>query len=188
MDMLSDYPRIVVLNDGTRASLRPMEKEDEKRLLEFFRSIPDDERWFLRDDVAGASVLKDWAENLDYSHVLPILAESEGEFVACASLHFAKYGCTKQVGELRIVIEPRFRHKKLGTWMLLDLINVGVKVGLEKLVAELYSEVHEAATKAVKKLDFFQEACIPDFARGREGTTHDLLVFVKTLHHEWTDY
>lgn len=186
--MLSDYPRHVVLKDGTHVALRPMEKGDAEKLLEFFRCIPEDERWFLRDDVADAFVIKDWVDNLDYSHVLPILAEKEGQFLACASLHFAKYGCTSHIGELRIVISPQFRHKKLGTWMLLDLINVGIKTGLEKLVAEFYSGVHEAAISAARKLDFFQEACIRDFAKGKDGTPRDLIIMIKTLHREWTDY
>ncbi len=186
--MLSDYPRFVVLNDGSKVTLRPMGKDDGEKLLKFFRSVPEDERWFLRDDVADPAVINEWVDNLDYTHILPILAEKDDEFVACASLHFAKYGSTRHIGELRIVISPQYRHKKLGTWMLLDLINVGMKSGLEKLLAELYSGIHNAAIKAVRKLDFFQEACITNFARGKDGATHDLIIMVKTLHHEWTDF
>jgi L-amino acid N-acyltransferase YncA len=165
-----------------------MQREDQEKMLRFFRSIPEEDRWFLRDDVADAAVIKDWADNLDYSHILPILAETEDEVVACASLHFAKYGCARHTGELRIVIGPGYRNKKLGTWMLLDLINVAMKAGLEKLVAELYAGVQEEAIRAAKKLDFFEQARVPDFARARDGETHDLVIMVKTLHHEWTDY
>ena len=73
--MIADYPRELVLKDGSRITLKPMQAEDQERLLRFFRSIPKKDRWFLRDDVADADVVKGWADNLDYSHVLPILAE-----------------------------------------------------------------------------------------------------------------
>ena len=186
--MLADYPHTVVLNDGKSMNLRPMEKDDHEKLLKFFRSIPEEDRWFLRDDVTDEAVIREWVDNLDYEHVLPILAEKDEELWACASLHFAKYGCNRHIGELRIVIGPPYRHKRLGTWMLLDLVNVAMKAGLEKLVAELYADIHQAAITAARRLDFFQQARIPDYAKGKDGRPHDLLILVKTLHTELTDY
>ena len=51
-----------------------MESKDAKALLEFFREISDEERYFLKDDVVSENVISGWAAQLDYDHALPLLA------------------------------------------------------------------------------------------------------------------
>ncbi|UCG39643.1 MAG: hypothetical protein JSV00_05335, partial [bacterium] len=85
--ILDEYPKTVNLRDGSRITLRPMIKEDEKILLEFFQGLSEGDRLYLRDDVADPAVVRGWVENIDYQRVLPILAIDEGKVVADATLH-----------------------------------------------------------------------------------------------------
>ena len=71
--ILDEYPKSITLKDGSSVTLRPMVKQDEKALLDFFGSLSKADMLYLRDDVANANVIKNWANNIDYDRVLPIL-------------------------------------------------------------------------------------------------------------------
>jgi hypothetical protein len=72
--------------------------------------------------------------------------------------------------------------------MLLDTIRLAMSMGIEKLVAEFVGGVEEAAMNAAYKLDFFEQAVIRDYVKDRRGQYHDLIIMVKTLHRDWSDF
>ena len=41
------YPKDIMLRDGDKVSVRPLEPDDKVRLLEFFGRIPEEERYYL---------------------------------------------------------------------------------------------------------------------------------------------
>ena len=59
------YQKEGLLKDGTRVILRPMQKEDRDKLLEFFRRVDDQDLMFLRDDVRDPATIDEWIEHLD---------------------------------------------------------------------------------------------------------------------------
>lgn len=75
--MLEDYPREIVIKSGIPATLCPVVPDDEQRLLEFFGQIPENERWFLRDNVASPDVMKERIRELDFKRVIPLAAVTE---------------------------------------------------------------------------------------------------------------
>lgn len=188
--MLEDYPREIVIKDGTPIILRPLALEDEENLLEFFSRIPEEERWFLRDNVADPAVLREWIRNLDFRRILPLVAvrEDDNRIVANVRIHCRPSECLAHIAHLRILVDPSLRHQRLGTWMLLDAIKLAMDMGIEKLVAEFVSGVEEPAMKAAHKLDFFEQAVLKDYVKDRDGTYHDLIIMVKNLHREWSDF
>ena len=72
--MLRDYPKEGTLKSGEKVTLRPMVREDEQKLLEFFLRLPEEDRLFLKNDVTDPKVIEPWAQNLNYEHVIPLLA------------------------------------------------------------------------------------------------------------------
>jgi L-amino acid N-acyltransferase YncA len=185
--MLEEYPKEAILKDGTRVTLRPLEREDAEQLVAFFQRIPEDDRWYLRHDVSDLATVRQWALGVDYERVIPIVAIHEGRIVGDMTLHRRRYGSTRHVAEVRIVIDPDYRAKRLGTWMLLDIIQLATGLGLEKLVAEVASN-ETAALKAIRRLDFVREAVIPELHKDRAGNECDLVIMVKNLASRWTDF
>ena len=183
--MLEAYPKIVVVKDGTRVTLRPMVKEDEEKLKEFFASIPEEDRWYLKEDVADPKVIESWVHDLNYDRVLPIVAEVGGKIVADATLHRRTFGGCKHVGKLRIVVAPEYRSKGLGTWMALDIVNMAMHSGLEKLVTEMVADKQQVAIDGVRQLGFVQEAVLSDYAKDPQGGSHDLVIMIKTFYPDW---
>ncbi len=136
--MLENYPKEIMSKDGTPILLRPLTRDDEQRLLEFFERIPEDERWFLRDNVAEPSVMHEWIQKLDYNRILPLVAvrQEDNRIIANVRLHRRPSECLRHIAHLRIMVDPAYRHQRLGTWMLLDTIRLAMSLGIEKLIAE----------------------------------------------------
>jgi len=186
--MLEDYPKVVVVRDGRRVTLRPMTADDRDGLLEFFRNVPEDDRWYLKEDTTDPATVDAWVRNLDYDRVLPIVAEFEGKIVADATLHRRVYGALRGVGKVRIVVAPEFRRQGLGMWMLLDLVNLAMRSGLDKLWAELVAMKENAAIEAFKRLGFVEEATLSGCAKDPNGRPYDLVILVKSFYPDWGDY
>ena len=72
--------------------------------------------------------------------------------------------------------------------MLLDTIRLAMSMGIEKLVAEFVAGVEDAAVNAAHKLDFFEQAVLKDYVKDRQGRYRDLIIMVKTLHRDWSDF
>jgi len=188
--MLENYPKQILIKDGTPILLRPLVREDETGLAEFFARIPEEERWFLREDIADSEVMGEWIRNLDYDRCLPLVAirPDDGRIIANIRLHRRPAECLSHIAHLRILVEPSYRQHRLGTWMLLDTMKLAVAIGIEKLVAEFVAEVEAAAINAANKLDFFEQAVLKDYVKDRQGRYRDLVIMVKNLHQDWSDF
>lgn len=188
--MLDDYPREVVTKDGAPILIRPVVREDEAPLNEFFGRIPEEELWFLRDNMGEPDALHEWIENLDFDRAIPMVAvkEEDNTIIANLRLHRRPSKCMKHIGHLRIMVDPAYRHQRVGTWMLLDMIKLAMDMEIEKLVAEFVAGVEEAAINAAYKLDFFEQAVLKDYVKDPQGHRRDLIIMVKNLHSEWSDF
>lgn len=180
------YPKEIVLKDCTESIIRPIQTGDETLLHQFYSGISEDDRWYMRYDVMDPAVIRKWVEH--QSEVFSIIALCGGSIVAHARLHVRKYGCYHHQGRLRIIVKPEFRQKRLGSWMLLDLIHAGMEKGLRELRADFVVGIEDAAIEAAYKLDFFKKAVLEDFVIDRQGQLHDLLIMTKRLHKDWGDF
>ena len=178
---LIDYPKEVILKDGTGVTLRPLRVGDEHALFEMFGRLPEDDLWFLNHDVSDSELIADWIKKLDPSRVISLVALLEGRIIANAALMMKRYGAKSHIGKVRISVEPGFRDKRLGTWMLLDLVNLAMAVGLELLVMRLVQDRDASVINAVRKLGFTEEAVLKNYLRGKGGQAHNLLIMTKRL-------
>jgi ribosomal protein S18 acetylase RimI-like enzyme len=180
--MLEDYPKEVILKDGTGVTLRPLKKGDEDLLFKMFSRLSQDDRWFLDHNVADFALIENWVKTTDPERAVSIVAVLGGQIIAHATLIRKYYGAKSHIGNIRISVDPSFRGKHLATWMLLDLINLAMAIGLESLVMQLVEERDSSLIKSVKKLEFFEKATLKDYAKDREGSPHNLVIMVKRLH------
>jgi len=188
--MLKGYPKTIVTKDGTTVLLRPLEKADTSRLHAMLALIPEEEQWFLRENLTDAQLLQRWVERLDFAYILPIIAvkEDDGDIIGFLRLYRSPSGCARHVAHLRVTIHPEYRSQRVGSWMILDCAKLALEHGIEKLVAEFVSDVEEVAIKAARRLDFHHEAVIKDYVKDRRGDYKDLVIMVKTLYRDWSDF
>ena len=185
--MLEDYPKEVILKDGTGVTLRPLREGDEDLLFRMFSRLSEDDKWFLDHNVADFGLIENWVKNMDPDRAHSILAVLGGQIIAHATLLRKYYGAKSHIGNIRISVDPSFRGKHLATWMLLDLINLAMAMGLETLIMQLVEDRDAALIRSVKKLEFFEKAVLKDYAKDREGNPHNLVIMVKRLRRLWDD-
>ena len=173
---VSGFPKKVCLRDGTRIVLKPMTPDDAGALLDFFRGIPAEGRFYLKEDVTSRKVVERWVEELDYDRTLPLLGWVEDKVVADATLHRNRAGARRHSGEVRVLVTPEYRSRGLGTTLLRELAQIADKNGLERLLFEAVAEKEEAAIQAAKFLGFFQVGTLGNFAKDLDGHSRDLVL------------
>jgi len=183
-----DYPKEIILKDGSGVSLRPLRAGDEKALFEMFSRLSEDDLWFLNHDVSEPRLFENWVAGLDPDRVISVVAVLEGRIIANAVLMRKIYGAKSHIGKIRISVDPGFREKRLGTWMLLDLVNLAISIGIRMLVMDLVEGRDAAVIASVKKLDFTEEAVLKNYLLDRAGNPHNLVILGKRLPVEWGDF
>lgn len=187
-EVMKDYPKEVILKDGSGVTLRPLRAGDEDALFGMFKRLPEDDMWFMNHDVSGSGPVDDRVKNLDPKKVISIVALLKGSIVANAALVMRTYGAKSHIGKIRISVDPLFREKRLGTWMLLDLVNLAMAIGLKMLVMRLVQDRDSTVINGVRKLGFVEEAVLKDYLLDREENPHNLVIMVKHLPVEWGDF
>ncbi len=184
------YPKELTLRDGSRVLVRPLQQGDEKALLAFFLGIPEEERFFLKEDVTSPQVISDWTQHLDYRRALPLLAFAEGQVVADAVLIRRRGGARSHIGEVRIVVAPSYRHRGLGTALIRELCDIADDAGLHKVLFEAVADQETEAIQTAEWLGFLRIATIQDGARDQQGHLHDLILLAMPLGkwYQWTKF
>lgn len=181
---LKDYPKKITLKDGTAVTVRPMVKEDGDALYAFFKGLPEEDRLYLRDDVADRAVIERFEREIDYSKVLPLLAFDGDEVVGDATLRRSHFGWKTHVGEIRLVVARKFQQKGLGSMLAKLLVEFAMSSGLDILTAEII-ENQIGAAKALGRLGFKKEALLKGRVKDIHGTRRNLVLLSNDISHIW---
>ena len=175
------YPTVSLTTDGAQMTIRPMVPEDQDALLDFFRRIPPEDRFYLKEDVTDPTIISRWAETLDYSRVLPLLAFLDGRIVGDGTLHHRRAGARQHIGEVRVVVAPAYRNRGVGRGLLHKLIDIAGEKGLKTLMFEVVADTEPAARHTAQVLGFVPVAVLPAHVCDLGGTSHDLLIMERRL-------
>jgi L-amino acid N-acyltransferase YncA len=170
-----------MLRDGTAVTLRPLVEEDQVRLLEFFRRVPEGERYYLKENVASPEVIQDWTSNLDYRRVIPIIALTGDKIVADATLHRSHSRSRSHIGEIRIVVDPNYREVGLGRRLIQELLDIAAMLGLDRVIFELVAQREKAAIAAAESVGFREVAVLKGWVRDILGEDQDLVIMEMPL-------
>ncbi len=169
------------LKDGTEVTLRPMVREDEEALFNFFQGIPDDQLIVLRHDVKDRDTIREWAKSLNYERVFPLLGLVGGAIVGDATLHRVAHGWKRHIGRVRIVVAPKYQDLGLATLMLNELVVLAHELGLEKLWAEVPLDSVKAI-RACRNAGFACKAVIEELVKDSRNQNQDILIMVCDIH------
>lgn len=175
------YPAMYLTEDRTQITIRPMVPEDKNDLLDFFRRVPQADRFDLKEDVTDPKIIERWALTLDYARVLPLLAIMDGKIVGDGTLHYRRAGARRHVGEVRVVVDPAYRNRGIGKGLLHKLIEIAGDKGLEKLMFEVIVGTEVVAQHTAQTLGFVPVAVLPGHVCDADGNLHDLLIMERRL-------
>lgn len=182
---LKDYPKEVILRDGSGVTLRPVTAYDGPLLERMLRRLSEEDRWFLSLGENVSGFVKTWIRFAGTDRVFSIAAVLEGRMIAVAALVRERPGAEGHVGQVLISVTPECRERGLGTWMLLDLINAAMSMGLERVIMRLVEGRDDTIIHGLEKLRFAREATLEAFVKDMEGNFHNLDLMVKRLPGEW---
>jgi GNAT superfamily N-acetyltransferase len=187
---ISRYPRQLELRDGACVTVRPMRPDDEAALLEFFRRVPEEDRYFLKDDVTSPAVVHAWAEQLDYDRALPLLGFDGDRIVADAVLVRHRSGARSHAAEVRVLIDPVFRRWGLGVALMRELAEIAYDAELDQVAFELAEGAQDDAIQAARFLGAVEGGRVIDMYRGPDGKLHDGVFLTLPLGKwwEWSRY
>ena len=187
---VSAYPKAPSLRDGSRVTIRPLDRSDESALLQFFLTVPEDERYFLKEDVTSPEVIGRWVTDMDYSRALPLVALVDGSIVANAVLIRRRGNSRSHIGEIRLVVAPEWRNRGLGTMLIRELCDIADDGDLEKVLFEVVADVEKEALKAAEWLGFLRVGTIEGAARDQTGQHHDVILLAMPLGkwYQWTKF
>jgi GNAT superfamily N-acetyltransferase len=172
---LQKFPKTAKLKDGTKATLRPLRRDDEKELHELFLGIPEPERMFIKHRVQDAKVIRDWCQNIDYGRNLPLVGLLGGKITGVATLHQQLGGWRRHIGRVSVLVHPKFRGRGLAKTLVSEIIDIARLVGLEKVEAEFIGE-QEAAAKMFALLDFRELLRLEDYVKDMQAISHDYIL------------
>ncbi len=178
--LIDTYPKTVALKDGKSVVIRPLVRDDFDQLLTFFRSLPEEDRVFLRHDVSDPEVVRKWTEELDLVRTIPLVAFDDDELVASGSLHIMPHECMEHVGHIRLVTARSHRNKGLGGLISRELVAFAEERNLEKLQAHVVKD-NLGAVKMFEALGFQTEAVLKGMIKDRTWKTRDLAIMVNDV-------
>ena len=184
------FPRETGLRDGSRVLVRSLEDGDEQALLDFFLRIPEEERFFLKEDVTAPDVVDRWVRERDFRRALALVAMDGSRVVADAVLIRRRGNSRSHIGEIRVVVAPEYRERGLGTALIRELCDVADDAGLEKVMFELVADREQEAIRAAEWLGFLRVATIEGGAVNPLGHHHDVVLMAMPLGrwYHWTKF
>lgn len=182
-----------VLKDGTKVIIRELTMDDLDSLMKFYRTLPEEDRRYLRVDVTNMKVVEQRIKSAKSENIFRVIAFIDGEVVADGALELSTEGWRRHLGELRVIVARHYQHKGLGMIMMRELYFLAASHNVEKVVAKMMRP--QLAARAIcRKLGFREEHLIPDYVKDQAGQTQDLLImtcdmksFWKELEHLYSD-
>ncbi|MBV8356783.1 MAG: GNAT family N-acetyltransferase [Deltaproteobacteria bacterium] len=164
-----------------RVSVRLMQPADKSAMLQFARSLPQEDLLFLQMDITDPASDEEWMANIEKGTTITLLAEPDRLVAGYASLHVNPLRWTRQVGEIAINIAPEWRSRGLGEGLCAEILTLAGLLQLRKVTAQMVAE-HKSARALFERLGFHVEALLPDWVVDREGHCRDLLLMAYQMH------
>jgi RimJ/RimL family protein N-acetyltransferase len=175
------------LKEGTGILIRMLILKDLEKLMAFYRSLPYDDRKYLRIDVTDQSVVEKRVRAMKDGNSVRIIALHNNMIIAMGILELGTDDWRKNQGEIRVVVARDFQRKGLGLMMVRELYLLAVDHKVEKIVAKMLKP-QIAARKICKKLGFREEVFLPAYVKDQDKKDQDLIIMTCNIDELWKEF
>jgi len=177
------YPKEIVLKDATKITLRPTESNDVEGLSKFFSRIPRSDLLIYKDDVTRWETIESWFLNPKYNKVLQLVALKDKDIVAKGTLH--QEGLYwRHAAEIKLIVEPRYRSRGLGSQMFRILLSEGLLHKFEKIIVRFRAD-NKIFMRILDHVGFKPEAVLRCYINNDETNEHKDLVIASFNLEDW---
>jgi len=174
------------MKDGMEVTIRRLATNDIDRLMDFYGSLPEEDRKYLKFDVTDRKVVAKRLRRIDSGDDIRIVAIHGGVIVASGALELSGETWSKHQGEIRVIIARPFQHRGLGTIMIRELYFIAVQNQVTTIVARMMRP-QAGAQKIFQRLGFHVESLLPDFVKDLQGESQDLIVMSCEVKDLWKE-
>lgn len=167
-------PRDVTLG-ALQITLRRMEQGDGPMIVQFARALPPHDLMFLRRDITDPEQVEAWLRDAAAGLSETVLALHEGQLVGYATAVADGLNWTRHVRELRVVVAPQMRGRRLGRLLTEQAFATARAQGVQKMMAQMTTD-QENAVLVFESLGFEREAVLRNHVMDRDGGLHDLQI------------
>ena len=179
-------PKQFSLKDGTKITVRSMMESDLDLSFEFFKSLDENERIYLRKDVTKKENVKKRIEQMKSGLVRRIVATFNDKIIADGALELSEHGWEEHIGEMRIIVADNFQEKGLGMIMARELYFLAAAEKLEEIVVRMM-RTQIRAIKIFRKLGFHEEIMLPNHVRDLKGKHQDMIIMKCNMKELWKE-
>ena len=76
--VLRRFPLRATLNDESMVVIRPLATDDKAELRNFFLRVPEEDRYYLNNNVTAPEVIREFTDRINMERVVPLVAEHDG--------------------------------------------------------------------------------------------------------------
>jgi GNAT superfamily N-acetyltransferase len=178
------YPLERKLKDGTTITIKEMGPEDDLKLLNFFKSLPVDQRQYLRLDVTTMENLR---KRLNPGHNVKIwrlIVEHDDKICADGTLYAPAKGWERHTCEIRCVVHPEFQRRNVASHLLWELFQKTLGEQYRIIYCEVVPE-QKQAIKVLEDLGFKMVLKRANHVKDLSTLKHDLLIYAKDTKRMW---
>ena len=144
---LEKYPLSIKTDNGLACEIRPLSVDDENWIKEFYLTVPEHERLFIKERLTDGHVFHEWCQG----------------------------GWKSHIGLVSELTHPEFRGIGLSKILLNEIVEIGRHAGLHRLEAEFTGDrkiaIHEFA-----KAGFSELVRLPNYVKDIETNFFDYVV------------
>ena len=176
----------VALKDGTEVTIRDMKAEDVQRSFDFFDSLLEEDRRYLRVDVTRWEFVERRAKEIDPTRVRRLVVLDGDQVVADGSLELEGHGRGDNIAEIRLIVSQQFQRRGLGLVLARELYFIATEAKVDRIVARMMRP-QQGAQKIMKRLGFHDEFLIPEHVRDQDGSWQDMIIMRCNLEDLWKE-
>ena len=174
------------LRDGTQITIRNITMDDLENYMKFFRSLPPNDRKYLRIDVTDDNLVKERIKQIRSGRFFRIIALWEGRIIASGALELYADDWHKHHAELRVIVAREFQRRGLGLIMNRELYLIAAQHNVKKVIAKMMRP-QTGAVKILKRLGFKEEYLIPKYVQDQDDTAQDLVIMTCDMKDFWRE-
>jgi RimJ/RimL family protein N-acetyltransferase len=175
-----------ILENGRVVTIRSIRPEDVNLSYSFFKSLPPEDRKYLRRDVTRYSVIRRRMELVEQGRQELLVAVASGEIVADGCLELANHGWGDNIAEIRLLVARPLQKLGLGTVMARELFMLAAENRVDRIVVRMMAP-QRGARRIFRKLGFQDEFVLPNHVRDQSGEWQDMIIMRCNLEDLWED-
>ena len=185
LDTLDRYPRGAALRDRRRVTLRLTRPGDRIAIDALVDRLPSDDLMFARTYLTQDGLTIDWIDDADSFWTTAVVAESRGEIVGFAHLHYNPDAdprpsqSERATADIQFVVAPEYRGLGLGSLLAGECVWIVDWLQLPEVQARVTSG-QPAARAVFERLGFLPVAMLQDGAVTARGRPRHILLMRRT--------